>query len=294
MSVLAAYIGVIIIWSTTPLAIYWSGEQVGFLFGLTSRMVLGALVCLVLMGAFRVRLPWNKPALQTYLAAGLGLSLGMLFVYWSSQFIPSGWISVMFGLVPIVTGLMAALWLEEDAFTPWRVSGMVLGLFGLAFIFRSGSLLGPDAIYGIIGMLFSVVIHSASAVAIKRIDARLPALAITGGGLAFTVPILLAIYVVADGSLPTVIPTRAAWSIVYLGVVGSVLGFFLYFYVLKRIEATRAALITLITPVIALALGAILNGEPLRTEIWVGTAMIVCGLLLFEFGAKFLNREPVQ
>lgn len=288
MSVLIAYIGVIIIWSTTPLAIYWSGEQVGFLFGVTSRMVVGALVCLGLMASFRVRLPWSRPALQTYLAAGLGLSAGMLLVYWSSQFIPSGWISVIFGLVPAVTGLMAALWLKEDAFTPWRISGMVLGLAGLGFIFRSGSLLGPDAIYGIIGMLLSVVTHSASAVAVKRIDAQLPALATAAGGLVVCVPVLLAIYVFTDETLPTVIPARAAWSILYLGVVGSVLGFFLYFYLLKRIEATRASLITLITPVIALALGAILNGEPLRTEIWAGTAMIVCRLLLFEFGAKFL------
>jgi CRISPR/Cas system CMR subunit Cmr4 (Cas7 group RAMP superfamily) len=48
VSVPAACIGVILIWSTTPLAIQWSGDEVGFLFGITSRMVLGMLAGLLL------------------------------------------------------------------------------------------------------------------------------------------------------------------------------------------------------------------------------------------------------
>ena len=44
MSVPAAYLGVIPIWSTTPLAIKWSGKDVGFLFGVTSRMLMGVVV----------------------------------------------------------------------------------------------------------------------------------------------------------------------------------------------------------------------------------------------------------
>ena len=46
MSVPLAYIGVIIIWSTTPLAIKWSGGDAGFLFGVTARMLIGLLFSL--------------------------------------------------------------------------------------------------------------------------------------------------------------------------------------------------------------------------------------------------------
>ena len=81
-----------------------------------------------------------------------------------------------------------------------------------------------------------------------------------------TVPLLLAVYYLSDTPLPHAIPARAAVSIVYLGIIGSVLGFALYYYVLRHVEATRVALITLITPVIALLLGHGLNGEPLQTE----------------------------
>ena len=51
-------------------------------------------------------------------------------------------------------------------------------------------------------------------------------------------------------------------------------------------EATRVALITLITPVIALLLGNILNDESTRYGTRVGTAAILSGLLLFEYVHK--------
>ena len=286
MSVPAAYIGIILIWSTTPLAIQWSGTEVGYLFGITSRMILGVLVGLLTAMLFSIKLPWHAAARRTYLAAGLGLFFAMTAVYWSSQFIPSGWISVLFGLAPIVTGVMATLWLSERALSVSRIIGMLLGLAGLAIMLLGSQALGPGAAYGIAGMLFSVTAYSASAVAIKRIAADVPALATTIGGLVVTVPLLIAVYVISGESLPAMVPARALLAIVYLGVVGSVLGFAMYYYVLKHVDTTRVALITVITPVIALLLGHLLNGEALQTETLAGTAAILSGLLLFEYGQR--------
>jgi drug/metabolite transporter (DMT)-like permease len=133
-------------------------------------------------------------------------------------------------------------------------------------------------------MVFSVTAYSASAVAVKRIGADIPALATTIGGLLVTVPLLVTLYVLTGEPLPVVMPPRAILSIVYLGMIGSVLGFALYYYVLRHVEATRVALITLITPVLALMLGRLLNGEALQIEAMLGTAAILSGLLLFEYG----------
>ena len=99
--------------------------------------------------------------------------------------------------------------------------------------------LGTSAPLGIAGMVFSVTAYSASAVAIKRIGADIPALATTIGGLAVTVTLLLAVYYLTGEPLPRTIPVRTAVSIVYLGIIGSVLGFALYYYVLRHVEATR-------------------------------------------------------
>ena len=277
MSIPIAYVGVILIWSTTPLAIQWSGAGVGYLFGITSRMILGMLVGLMVAGLFSIPLPWHAGARRTYLAAGLGIFFAMTSVYWSSQFIPSGWISVLFGLAPIVTGLLATL----DAA---RLAGMLLGLAGLAIMLLGSQRLGPHAVWGIAGMVFSVTTYSASAVAVKRIGADVPALATTIGGLMVAVPLLVALYLFTGEPLPAAVPKRALLSIVYLGLVGSVLGFALYYYVLRHVEATRVALITLVTPVLALMLGHLLNGEALQAESVLGTASILSGLLMFEYG----------
>ena len=286
MSVPAAYIGIILIWSTTPLAIQWSSNEVGFLFGITSRMTLGILGGLLVAGLFNIRLPWHTAARRTYLAAGLGLFLAMTSVYWSAQFIPSGWVSVLFGLAPIITGAMASFWLAEQALTPARVTGMLLGLAGLAIMLLGSQQLGQRAVYGIAGMVFSVTAYSASAIAVKRIAADIPALATTIGALAVTVPLLLLVCILTGEPLPARVPARAAISIIYLGLVGSVLGFAMYYYVLRHVAATRVALITLITPITALLLGHILNGEALQATALTGSATILSGLLLFEYGQK--------
>ncbi|MDY6979273.1 MAG: EamA family transporter, partial [Pseudomonadota bacterium] len=73
MSVPTAYIGVVLIWSTTPLAIKWSGEGAGFLFGVAARMWLGALVCVVLLTLLSRGLPREPAALKSYLAGGIGV-----------------------------------------------------------------------------------------------------------------------------------------------------------------------------------------------------------------------------
>nr|WP_245232359.1 DMT family transporter [Thiorhodococcus minor] len=255
----AAFIGVVLIWATTPLAIKWSSESAGFLFGVTSRMVLGVFICLALVALMSRRVRWHRKALHTYLAAGLGIWGAMSCVYWASQFIPSGLISVLFGLTPIVTALLAALWLGERALTPGRLLGIALGIGGLALIFGQSLALGGSALLGVGGVCASVLIHAASAVWVKRIRARLHPLETTTGALLIAVPLFLLSWALLDAEIPSGITPRSAWSILYLACFGSALGFILYYDVLHRVEASRVALITLITPVLALFLGQIAN-----------------------------------
>lgn len=286
MSVPAAYIGIIIIWSTTPLGIKWSGEDVGFLFGVASRMLLSALICSSIMFVLARKLPWHREAHLTYFAGCLGIFGAMMSVYWGTQYISSGLVSVIYGLTPIITGLIAALVLKERAFTPSKLLGVGLGLTGLIVIFGNKINFGPQAHLGIAGVLFSVFIHSVSAVWIKRIDAKLPALEVTNGSLLYAAPLYIVSWFIFDGQVPEVISLRTGSAILYLAVFGSVLGFIMYFYVLKHVEASRVALVTLVTPVLALLLGKYFNGEILDQYIWLGTACILLGMLSYQWSTK--------
>ena len=44
------------------------------------------------------------------------------------------------------------------------------------------------------------------------------------------------------------------------------------------------ALVTLVTPVVALLLGATFNGEPVGPQVWLGTGLILAGLALHQWG----------
>ena len=142
-------------------------------------------------------------------------------------------------------------------------------------------------VLGLAGVLFSVFCHSASAVWVKRLNPGLHGLAVTTGGLLVATPLFLLTWLMQVGTVPawTAIEVRTLGAIVYLGVIGSVLGFALYYYVLRQVETTRVALITLVTPVIALLMGQWLNGESVQLEVWFGTSLIMLGLLIFELGS---------
>lgn len=290
MSIPAAYLGIILIWSTTPLAIKWSGEEVGFLFGVASRMLISAAVCSLIMLLLARRLPWHKQARQTYLAAGLGVYGAMMSVYWGAQYIPSGLISVIFGLNPIITGVIAAIWLQERSLTISKLSGVFLGLFGLVIIFGSGIEVKDGALYGIAAVLLAVLLHSVSAVWVKAIDAQIPALEVTNGGLLVAAPMYLVTWLLLENSWPANIPLRTTLSISYLAIFGSVLGFIMYFYVLKHIDASKVALITLITPVVALLLGQGFNNESIQPVVWLGTCCILLGMSIYQWGSYIMFR----
>lgn len=284
-----AFLAVILIWSTTPLAIQWSSEGWGYLFGITGRMVLGALVCVALVLAMRQKIPLDRKARQTYVAAGLGIYGAMMCVYWSSQYIPSGLIAVLFGLSPISVAVLAAMFLGENSLTTGKIAGALLGLCGLVVIF--GADFNGQAVpwQGIVVMLGSVTLHSLSAIWVKRINSGYPALTVTTGGLLVVAPLYLVTWFIGDGHVPSEISLRPGAALVYLGVFGSVIGFSLYFYILKRLDASRVALIPLITPVTALLLGQRFNHEVVSVEVWIGAALIITALSMHQWGDQWLR-----
>jgi len=98
-------------------------------------------------------------------------------------------------------------------------------------------------------------------------------------------------WLIADSvRLPPDTTLRAGAAIIYLGVLGSVVGFTLYYYVIKHLDAGRVALIMLVTPVAALLLGQTLNQERIPAVGWAGIALIGAGLLLYEWQALRLLK----
>jgi drug/metabolite transporter (DMT)-like permease len=282
MPIASAYLAVILIWSTTPLAIQWSGTQVGPAFGLALRMLIGLSLLLLVLRLLRLELPFNKTARRVYLTGGLPLFIAMSSVYWSAQFIPSGWISVIFGLTPFFTSVFARLILGEQSFAAAKSIGMILALLGLIAVFFESLSLANLAWAGLLGVCFSSMTHSLGAVMLKRLKPSIHPISVTAGSLLVATP-LFVLNSLLQG-LPTEIPDQTLAAIVYLAVMGSAIGFPLYYFCLDRLKAEQVSLITLVTPVIALILGATLNGESISTQAWMGSLLILLGLAIFEYG----------
>ena len=283
MRITLTYISVILLWATTPLAIKWSGQGPGFLFGVTARMAIGTVCILLVLALMRQRLVWHRKALLTYLAIALQIYGAMLAVYWAAQFIPSGWISVIFGLTPLMTALLAAIFLGERSLTLGKLLAYGLGIGGLGVMFGSALQLGHDAALGISGVLVSVFLQSLSAVWVKRIAAKLPALSQVTGGLLLALPAYLLTWWLVDGHWPVLLTATSLAAIIYLGVIATTLGFVLYYYLLTHLPATRVALITLVSPLLALMLGHAMNHEPLTLKVVTGTLLILSALIVHTF-----------
>ena len=291
MSVPAAYLAIIVIWSTTPLAIKWSGEGTGFIVGVSTRMLIGAVLCLLLIRVLRIEMPWHKQARQAYLAGAMAVYGAMLCVYWGAQYISSGLLSVIFGLTPLMTGIIVVVLGTEQRPGPMRMLGLAFALVGLLSIFGLKDAVGEAMVLGISGVLASVFLHSLSAVWLKQVAQGIPAMALTTGSLLISVPLYLVTWLLMGAELPNELPLRAGASILYLGVIGSVLGYAMYFYALRHVSASKMALVTLITPVTALMLGQLLNNEQIDTAVWTGTAMIMLGLSLHQWGDRLRFKK---
>ena len=290
IKIIMGFVVVTLIWATTPLAIKWSGQGPGFLFGVTARMMIGVGIMLIIAYLKQVPLPRHRGAILTYFAAGLGIYGAMLSTYWSAQYIQSGFISVMFGLTPIATGVLAYFVLAERGLTSFKLVGIVLGILGLVIIFWRSLHAGQTVFYGIAAMCLAVFLHALSTVLVKRWHGELSSMTVTTGGMLVAAPTYLMTWLLVDGQWPVDIPEHALWSILYLAVIATTVGFNLYYYILKHMPASQVALLTLLTPVLALWIGRLFNHEVISEHAWLGTIFILGGMSLYQWGALWMQQ----
>lgn len=288
MSVPAAYISVIVIWATTPLAIKWSSADVSFYDAVLLRMLIAVPAAGLLLAALRVPLP-GRGAWRSYAAGAFSVYGGLLPTYYAAQYIPSGLISVLYGLAPIVSSLMAARWLDERALTPTRLAALLAAVGGLALVFRSEFAIGAEGTLGLLATLAGVVLFTAGSVLVKRQALELHPLAQTGGTLLFALPPFALTWLCKDGTIPSGVGAPALLATAYLAVIGSVLSYVMYFYILRRLPLSRVALTTLVSPVLALLLGLTLAGERMPDSALVGCALILCALGVYQYGDRMLD-----
>jgi drug/metabolite transporter (DMT)-like permease len=274
---------VVLIWATTPLTIQWSSDSLSFIAAVLLRMSFALSLGLVINAVLGRKLFAHPQVWRVYAAGAIGIFPNMPVVYWSAQYIPSGMVAVVFAMSPFVTGLMTLVLLKQNPFTVKRVAALALALVGLQVIFYHQFQFDMRAAYGIAGILLSCFFFSFSSVLVKKMDTGIGVDAFNQalGTVLFALPGLLLSWWYLDGQIPANVSTKSLVSVGYLSVFGSLIGAGLFFYVLARMSASAVSLITFMTPILALMLGAWAGKETLSWQLWLGAALVMVALLLY-------------
>jgi drug/metabolite transporter (DMT)-like permease len=254
-------------------------------------MLIAAFLGYGLLRAMGLRLSWTRQALSTYGYSQLGIVGAMLCVYSASEFIPSGLISVLFALAPLFSNFFAHVLFGRSEMTGFRVFAFLLSLAGLATICLDDVLIAGNGWIGVALLLLSVNLYSFSGAMVEKIALKEHPMVITVGSLIMSLPLFFAAWWFLDGTTPTIDwSSRSPYALLYLAVFGSLIGFSAYFYALSRLGVAAVAMATLVTPVLALMLGNVLNQEMITPKLAGGAVLILLGLVLYYKDAIFKKR----
>ncbi|WP_256414633.1 DMT family transporter [Acinetobacter sp. 5862] len=272
----------VFIWATTPLAIVWSVTDLHPMWALVLRFFIALPLAVSVLLLLKVKFPIHKVALSSYVAGSLSLIGSQIFTYAATPYLSSGLIALMFGLAPIMAGLIGSFGFQQKlAGLQWL--GMGTSIIGLAMICLSGSQKHVQPI-GIVLMLMSVFAYSLSIFLVKKINADVQPMAqATGSILVSTVLAALLLPWIWQYA-PTHIPsTKSLLALTYTVVMASLIAMFCYFKLVQNLKATTLSLTTVMTPMLAILIGAYLNHEQLSAQVFVGASIILLGLCLYFY-----------
>lgn len=217
------------------------------------------------------------------LAGGVLLIDGTGIGFVAQQFITAGVAAIIFSLTPIVTGVLAWLFLPDERLGRLDVLGVLVGFLGVALVIRPDPTALPDpTLVGKTLFFVGVAVVALGTVLVRRNRPEMPVTSLTAWSMLLGAAILLAVALVV-GESPTAIRGTpfAAATLAYLVGVGAV-GLVLFLVLMADVGAVKANLTTYVTPVVAILLGAVALGERLDPASLAGFVVILVGFVLME------------
>ena len=292
----AALLVIYVVWGSTYLAIRLVVESMPPFLAAAARFgSAGAILFVVLLarsGPDRLRISRGQVAAAAFVGLTL-LCIGNGMVSVGEKTVPSGLAALIIGIVPII--LLVLRRLAGEALSTVGVVGVVLGFAGL------GVLIIPRGIDGTVDPLgVGLLLISATSWAIGSFVSRglgLPADALVstcyqlllGGAMLLVVGLALGESGrVAQGGFTT----ASVWALLYLIVIGSLLAYSTYTWLLQNVPISRVATYAYVNPVVAVALGALFLGERIDPLMLVGAAMIVTSVAFIVGPGSRPASEP--
>ena len=282
-----AWTAVCVIWGTTYLGIRICLESMPpALMGGLRWTLAGTLLVAYLIARGQALPPvsrWGGIALMSFLLLGLGNG-GVVF---AEQWVPSGLAAVLVATAPFWMSGVEALLPDGERLDGATVLGLVIGFSGILVLVWPSLTMDGGAdrrfLAGVIALQiasFGWALGSSYSKRHARNDHILgtTALQMLGGGL-----MMVAAGTVRGEWQQLYFTQRTAASLLYLSTLGAIGGFVAYSYALRHLPVSFVSLYAYINPVIAVALGVTLMGEPFDTRMAAAAALVFAGVAVVRW-----------
>jgi drug/metabolite transporter (DMT)-like permease len=278
-----------LLWGTT-----WAFIKIGLLdlppitFA-SARFILAALILAVVIKLQKLPLPhtakdWKLIALTGIMQFAVNYSL----VFWSEQHISSGLAAVLQAMITVFGLVLAWIFLPAERITWLKVFAVILGIVGVAVIFieqlQINSVL---AFAGCVAIVVGAYAAAQASILIKAKGGAFHPASLVFGQMICGIPFIVIYALAAEGNpLAMNWSWRAVGCVLYLTIFGTIAAFWLYYWLLSKIESTKAMMISLVTPLIAVVIGAIFLDEKLPPQTFFGGVLILASIGLIVFRKK--------
>jgi drug/metabolite transporter (DMT)-like permease len=252
----SAYVALSVIWGSTWIGTQILSRSVPPLRTGAVRFMIGALLLALLAVLRRSALP-DARALRANLL--LGFTIGALpyaLVVWTSQHASSFLPVLLFAGLPLSVGLLGD-WMQSSPVRGTAMQAELIGFGGVALLLSSGLSVSVADISGGLAIIAAVVSHAASLVYAKRLLRGSSLLTSIALQLGCASAVLWLASAIAERGHASQWNGQAAVAIVVLGVVGSGIGFLLYYWLLGTMEAYQIAALQWMVPLFAIGEGAL-------------------------------------
>lgn len=254
------------------------------------RMALASLVLFAVNAARRA--PWPRSGREWVFIAVTGVmtfcvNYGLLF--WGEKRISSGLAAVLQATIPAFGLVVAHFYLPTERLTQMKTAGVGLGLVGVGVIFADQlKFAGTEALWGSLAVVVGGCSAAYASVLVKAYGRHYDPGVLAGTQMFFGCLPSLVLGWGMEGSPWSLHWTgQAVFALVYLAVVGSVVAFSMFYWLVRRIDVTKTMLISLVTPVAAVFVGWAVLGERLPDRTLAGGLCVLAGL-----GLVIFRREP--
>ncbi len=269
------YASLCLIWGTTWMAIRVIVQDVPPLWAAALRFVLAAAILLAI--AVVKRLPFPATGRQWRTVIVLSFTMMALYyglIFWAELYVTSSMSAVLFSSSPLAVALLTPLMSGRSV--PRRaVYAMLIAFGGILVLFESGLRSSPKALLGGAAIMAGVLTSAWSSVYAKKEALELNPLVSTGLQLGIGSIFLFAASFLMERGQVSHWNIRSISALLYLGIFGSAITFSVFYWLLKVMEAYKLSTLNLITPIVAIVVGAVVLEEKIPPLMLVAAATVL-------------------